>query len=136
MIDNHVPYGAILSVKEWSKKVEKGQQLCKWDPYNAVILSEFDGTVVTFDAIEEGITCKEEFDEQTGHREKVITDTKDKTKNPAIVVTYKDGSKSYNIPVGAHLLLMKVTKSKLVSRLLRFLELWVNQEILQGVYHV
>jgi len=101
LIDNHVPYGAILSVKNGAK-VEKGQQLCKWDPYNAVILSEFDGTV-GFDAVEEGITYKEEFDEQTGHREKVITDTKDKTKNPAIVVTYKDGSKSYNIPVGAHL---------------------------------
>ena len=101
LISNHVPYGAILQVKE-GDKVEKGQQLCKWDPYNAVILSEFDGTI-EFDAIEEGITFKEEFDEQTGHREKVITDTKDKTKNPAIVVNAKDNSKAYNIPVGAHL---------------------------------
>jgi len=101
LITNHVPYGAILSVKNGAK-VAKGDQLCKWDPYNAVILSEFDGKVA-FDAVEEGVTFKEEFDEQTGHREKVITDTKDKTKNPALIVEYKDGSKSYNIPVGAHL---------------------------------
>jgi DNA-directed RNA polymerase subunit beta' len=101
LISNHVPYGAILEVKE-GDKVEKGQQLCKWDPYNAVILSEFDGKV-EFDAIEEGVTFKEEFDEQTGHREKVITDTRDKTKNPAVVVVSKSDSKSYNIPVGAHL---------------------------------
>ncbi|MBO6760146.1 MAG: DNA-directed RNA polymerase subunit beta', partial [Roseivirga sp.] len=101
LISNHVPYGAVLKVKE-GDKVEKGQELCKWDPYNAVILSEFDGSI-EFDAIEEGITFKEVFDEQTGHREKVITDTKDKNKNPAVVVNYKDDSKSYNIPVGAHL---------------------------------
>ena len=101
VISNHVPYGATLDVKE-GDKVEKGQQLCKWDPYNAVILSEFDGKV-EFDAIEEGITFKEEFDEQTGHREKVITDTRDKTKNPAVVVNSKNDTKSYNIPVGAHL---------------------------------
>ena len=101
LISNHVPYGATLDVKE-GDKVEKGQQLCKWDPYNAVILSEFDGKV-EFDAIEEGITYKEEFDEQTGHREKVITDTRDKTKNPAVVVNSKNDTKAYNIPVGAHL---------------------------------
>ncbi|KYG80688.1 DNA-directed RNA polymerase subunit beta' [Roseivirga ehrenbergii] len=101
LISNHVPYGATLDVKE-GDKVEKGQQLCKWDPYNAVILSEFDGKV-EFDAIEEGVTFKEEFDEQTGHREKVITDTRDKTKNPAVIVNSKNDTKAYNIPVGAHL---------------------------------
>ena len=101
LISNHVPYGAFLLVKK-GDKVKKGDVLCKWDPYNAVIMSEFEGKI-EFDAIEEGITYKEEFDEQTGHREKVITDTKDKTKNPAIVVNAKDNAKSYNIPVGAHL---------------------------------
>lgn len=102
LISNHVPYGAFLKVKE-GDKVTKGDELCFWDPYNAVILSEFDGTV-SYDAIVEGITYKEESDEQTGHREKVIIDTKDKTKNPAIVITAANGdSKSYNIPVGAHL---------------------------------
>ncbi|MGK7395942.1 MAG: DNA-directed RNA polymerase subunit beta' [Candidatus Cyclobacteriaceae bacterium M3_2C_046] len=98
---NHVPYGAFLKVKE-GDKVEKGDELCNWDPYNAVILSEFDGKI-EFESIEEGITFREEFDEQTGHREKVIVDTKDKTKNPAIGVKGKSESKSYNIPVGAHL---------------------------------
>ncbi len=101
LISNHVPYGAFLEVKD-GQKVTKGDQLCRWDPYNAVILSEFAGTI-EFESIEEGITYKEESDEQTGHREKVITDTKDKTKNPAIIVNAKDNAKSYNIPVGAHL---------------------------------
>jgi DNA-directed RNA polymerase subunit beta' len=66
-------------------------------------MSEFDGTV-EFESIEEGITFREESDEQTGHREKVIVDTKDKSKNPAIVIRPKSGDpKGYNIPVGAHL---------------------------------
>ncbi|NMM49441.1 DNA-directed RNA polymerase subunit beta' [Marinigracilibium pacificum] len=99
---NHVPYGATLTVKE-GDKVEKGQELCFWDPYNAVILSEFDGSI-TFESIEEGITYKEESDEQTGHREKVIIETRDKTKNPTVIVNPSKGdSKGYNIPVGAHL---------------------------------
>jgi DNA-directed RNA polymerase subunit beta' len=108
---NHVPYGAFLTVKE-GKKVKKGEELCNWDPYNAAILSEFDGTI-EFEAIEEGITFREESDEQTGHREKVIIDTKDKAKNPAIIVNYKKGdSKMYNIPVGAHLAVETGSKVK------------------------
>ena len=103
LISNHVPYGAILKIKDGAK-VKKGDELCYWDPYNAVILSEFDGKA-EFESIIEGVTFKEESDEQTGHREKVIIDTKDKTKNPAIQIAGKDesSSKSYNIPVGAHL---------------------------------
>ncbi|MEJ0034368.1 MAG: DNA-directed RNA polymerase subunit beta' [Bacteroidota bacterium] len=101
LISNHVPYGAFLLVKDGAK-VEKGDELSNWDPYNAVILSEYDGEI-EYEAIIEGITYKEESDEQTGHREKVITETRDKTKNPAIVVKGKTDTKSYNIPVGAHL---------------------------------
>ncbi len=101
LMTNHVPYGAFLKVKD-KDKVEKGDELCFWDPYNAVIMSEMDGKI-SFDAIEEGITYREESDEQTGHREKVIIDTKDKTKNPAITVESSKNSKSYNMPVGAHL---------------------------------
>jgi DNA-directed RNA polymerase subunit beta' len=67
-----------------------------------VILSEFDGEIA-YEAIIEGVTYKEESDEQTGHREKVITDTRDKTKNPAVIVKGKNDTKGYNIPVGAHL---------------------------------
>jgi DNA-directed RNA polymerase subunit beta' len=102
LVSNHVPYGATLNVKD-GQKIGKGDALCKWDPYNAVILSEFDGEI-EFDSIIEGVTFKEVADDQTGYREKVIIDTKDKTKNPAVVVNYgSEESKSYNIPVGAHL---------------------------------
>ena len=101
LISSHVPYGSFLLVKD-GQQVEKGDTLCYWDPYNAVILSEFDGDI-EFEAIIEGVTYKEESDEQTGHREKVITDTRDKTKNPSVIVKGKSDSKGYNIPVGAHL---------------------------------
>ncbi len=101
LITNNVPYGAFLRVKD-GQKVEKGEELCYWDPYNAVILSEFDGEI-GYEAIIEGITFKEESDEQTGHREKVITDTRDKTKNPSVIVNGKSDTKGYNMPVGAHL---------------------------------
>ena len=110
LISNHVPYGSFLTVKD-GQKVEKGETLCYWDPYNAVILSEFDGEI-DFESIIEGVTYKEESDEQTGHREKVITDTRDKTKNPAIIVNGKSESKGYNIPVGAHLAVEKGEKIK------------------------
>ncbi|UZD22115.1 DNA-directed RNA polymerase subunit beta' [Algoriphagus halophytocola] len=101
LMSNHAPYGAILNVKE-GQKISKGDTLCKWDPYNAVILSEFDGKI-DFESIVEGVTFKEVSDDQTGFREKVIIDTKDRTKNPAIIVDYGEDSKGYNIPVGAHL---------------------------------
>ena len=100
LISSNVPYGAYLRVKD-GQPVKKGDELCAWDAFNAVILSENDGAVV-FDAIEEGITFKEEFDEQTGFKEKVITESRDKTKNPAIVVKGSE-SKDYNMPVAARL---------------------------------
>jgi DNA-directed RNA polymerase subunit beta' len=101
LISNHVPYGAFLRVKD-GDKVEKDQELCYWDPYNAVILTELDGKI-KYDTIEENLTYREISDEQTGHREKVIIDSKDKTKNPALIIETKDGEISYNIPVDAHL---------------------------------
>ncbi|MFD3001224.1 DNA-directed RNA polymerase subunit beta' [Pontibacter toksunensis] len=102
LISNHVPYGSFLHVQD-GQIIEKGAQICNWDPYNAVILSEFDGEIA-YESIIEGITYREESDEQTGYREKVIIDTKDKTQNPAILVNPKTGEpKGYNIPVGAHL---------------------------------
>ena len=112
LVTNHAPYGSILKIKEGSK-VTKDDELCFWDPYNAVIMSEFDGTA-SFDSIIESITYKEESDEQTGHREKVIIETKDKTKNPAIEILNKSGeiAKAYNIPVGAHLVVEEGEKIK------------------------
>jgi DNA-directed RNA polymerase subunit beta' len=110
LVSNHVPYGSMLNVKD-GQKITKGESLCKWDPYNAVILSEFDGKI-EFDAIVEGVTYKEVSDDQTGFREKVIIDTKDRTKNPAILVNYGEESKGYNIPVGAHLAIESGEKVK------------------------
>jgi len=103
IVSNNIPYGAHLFVKEGAK-LKKGDRICSWDPYNAVIISELAGKIA-FDAIIEGITFREESDEQTGHREKVIIDTRDKTKNPSIQVTDKKGNllRGYNIPVGAHI---------------------------------
>jgi DNA-directed RNA polymerase subunit beta' len=110
LISNHVPYGAFLRVKD-GDKVEKDQELCNWDPYNAVILTEADGTI-KYDMIEENLTYREISDEQTGHREKVIIDSKDKAKNPALIIETKDDEISYNIPVGAHLAVNHGTKIK------------------------
>jgi DNA-directed RNA polymerase subunit beta' len=103
IMTNNIPYGSYLYAKDGSK-ISKGDRICSWDPYNAVIISEFAG-VIHFDAVLEGITFREESDEQTGHREKVIIDTRDKTKNPAIQVADNKGNliKGYNIPVGAHI---------------------------------
>jgi DNA-directed RNA polymerase subunit beta' len=104
IISNNVPYGSHLVVSN-GQTINKGDVICSWDPYNAVIISEFEGKI-EFENIIEGITYKEESDEQTGHREKVITDSKDKTKIPSIrVVNAKTGEilKDYNIPVGSHI---------------------------------
>jgi len=102
IMTNNIPYGSYLYVNA-GDKVVAGQRICSWDPYNAVIISEFAGKV-EFESIIEGVTFREESDEQTGHREKVIIDTRDKTKNPAIKILDKKGAviRTYNIPVGAH----------------------------------
>ncbi|MFO8234812.1 MAG: DNA-directed RNA polymerase subunit beta' [Bacteroidales bacterium] len=99
---NNIPYGSRLYVKS-GDEVKQDQLLCEWDPYNAVIISESPGRV-KFKNVISGITYKEESDEQTGFREKVITETKDKKKNPEIqIVGEKDEVlKTYNLPVGAH----------------------------------
>jgi len=102
MITNNIPYGATLSVKD-GQKVNKGDVICSWDPFNNVIMAEIDGTV-KFDNVIEGITYREEADEQTGHREKVVIETKDKTKIPSIIVQGKD-NKSYNLPTGSHIIM-------------------------------
>ena len=98
----NIPYGSTLMVKP-GQSVKKGDLMCDWDPYNSVIITEEDGNI-QFDAVEEGITFKTELDEQTGFSEKVIIETKDKKKNPAIeIVRNKEVVKVYSLPVGAHL---------------------------------
>jgi DNA-directed RNA polymerase subunit beta' len=103
IVTNNIPYGSYLYVQDGAK-INKGDRICSWDPYNAVIISEFAGST-QFEAVLEGITFREESDEQTGHREKVIIDTRDKTKNPVIQIVDNKGNviKGYNIPVGAHI---------------------------------
>src|SRR5690554_2520291 len=98
----NIPYGAEM-VTETNVDIKKGDVICKWDPYNAVIISEYNG-IIEFDNVLEGITYREEVDEQTGFTEKVITETRDKKKNPTIVIKNKKGEvlKSYPIPVNAH----------------------------------
>jgi len=99
-----IPYGSNLYIKNGTD-IKKGDLICKWDPYNAVIISETDGNI-EFENFIDGITYKEESDEQTGLREKVIIETRDKTKNPTAKIVSKEGEvmKNYNLPVGAHLM--------------------------------
>ena len=101
---NNIPYGSELYVKS-GDTLKKGDLICKWDPYNAVILAEFGGKI-SFENIEKGVTYKEESDEQTGFKEKVIIENRDKKKNPTINIVDKTGEviNFYNIPVGAHVI--------------------------------
>ena len=101
LITNNIPYGATLQVKD-GQKIAKGDVICTWDPFNNVIIAEINGAV-KFENVLEGITYREEADEQTGHREKVVIETKDKTKIPSIVVSGKE-QKSYNLPTGSHII--------------------------------
>ncbi len=102
MITNNIPYGSTLMVKD-GQKISKGDVICTWDPFNNVIVAEING-VLRFENVIEGVTYREESDEQTGHREKVVIETRDKTKIPSIVVDGKE-SKSYNLPTGSHIML-------------------------------
>ncbi|HMT74573.1 MAG TPA: DNA-directed RNA polymerase subunit beta' [Chitinophagaceae bacterium] len=102
LITNNIPYGATLMVKD-GQKVSKGDILCTWDPFNNVIVAEINGTV-KFENVIDGVTFREEADEQTGHREKVVIETRDKTKIPSLIVEGKD-KKSYNLPTGSHIII-------------------------------
>ncbi len=100
----NVPYGSELLVDN-VVKIKKGDIICKWDPYNAVIVSEVKGKVV-YDSIIEGITYREEVDEQTGFTEYVIIESRDKKKNPAIHIIdpkTKEVLREYSLPVDSHI---------------------------------
>ncbi|MDE7128728.1 MAG: DNA-directed RNA polymerase subunit beta', partial [Alistipes sp.] len=99
-----LPYGATLFMKDGAE-VKKGDMICEWDPYNAVIIAESEGRIV-YESIIEGVTFREERDEQTGLSERVVIESKDKTKNPVIKIADKTGLeiKAYNLPVGAHIM--------------------------------
>jgi DNA-directed RNA polymerase subunit beta' len=98
-----IPYGSKLYVKN-GQEIRKGKLICEWDPFNGVIITEFDGTV-EFENLIDGLTFREESDEQTGYSERVIIESRDKTRNPTLKVLDKDGNtiRSYNLPVGGHI---------------------------------
>jgi DNA-directed RNA polymerase subunit beta' len=97
-----VPYGAELVVSQ-GQAVKKGQPLYNHDPYNAVILTDISGKVRFFDLVE-GSTLKQVTDEQTGHVQKVVIDSKDKTLTPSITIETENGElKSFNLPTRSYL---------------------------------
>ncbi|MFM6997801.1 MAG: DNA-directed RNA polymerase subunit beta', partial [Bacteroidota bacterium] len=104
VMTGNVPYGSSLMVAH-GQKVAKGATLCSWDPYNAVIISEFAG-VVGYQDIVQGLSYKVEIDEQTGFQDKVISDARTKKLVPMIQILTKKGQeiKHYTLPVGAHLM--------------------------------
>jgi DNA-directed RNA polymerase subunit beta' len=104
LYSHSLPYGTNLFFKN-GDSVTKGDLICEWDPYNALIITEFSGNV-QFGNLIENITYREETDETTGYREKVIIESRDKTKNPTISIMETGNElKQYNLPVGAHLVI-------------------------------
>ena len=98
----NVPYGSTLYFQH-GDTVKKGELIAKWDPFNAVIVSEYNGKLRFKDVIE-GTTYKAETDETTGLTEKIITDSKDRSKVPTcdVVDEYGEVIGTYNFPVGGH----------------------------------
>ena len=102
---NNIPYGSSIFVKN-GKKLKKGDVVCSWDPYNGVIISEFAGKV-KYENIEQGVTFQVEIDEQTGFQEKVVSESRNKKLIPTLHIEDGKGNviRSYNLPVGAHLMI-------------------------------
>ncbi|WP_299780098.1 DNA-directed RNA polymerase subunit beta' [uncultured Formosa sp.] len=102
---NNIPYGSTVYIDNGAE-LKKGDVVCQWDPYNGVIISEFAGKV-RYENIEQGITYQVEIDEQTGFQEKVISESRNKKLIPTLHVDDAKGNpiRSYNLPVGAHLMI-------------------------------
>ena len=100
-----VPYGSVLYKKD-GDIVKKGDLICEWDAYNAITIIEAAGKV-RFDNMIDGVTFREEMaDEYSLNRDKVIIESRDKSKNPTIIIVDENGEslKHYNLPVGAHVM--------------------------------
>ncbi len=99
----YIQYGSTLHVKD-KAKVKKGDLISQWDPFNAVIISEFDG-IIQFDGIEELVTFRREKDDQTGNEDIVIIESKNKKLAPVVKIISPAGEelKSYTMPVGAYM---------------------------------
>ena len=108
----NIPYGSTLNIKNGAK-ISKGDVICQWDPFNGVIVSEFSGKI-EFENIEQGLTYQVEIDEQTGFQEKVISESRNKKMIPTLLIVDSKGNtlRSYNLPVGAHLIVNEGDKIK------------------------
>lgn len=108
----NIPYGAVLRVEN-NASVKKGDVICNWDPFNAIIISDTAGTV-KFEDIEKGVTFQLEIDEQTGFEEKVISESRNKKIVPTLRILDKKGEElnHYILPVGAHLIVNDGDKIK------------------------
>lgn len=109
---HNVPYGSTLYVSD-GDLVEKGKLIAKWDPFNAVIITEATGKI-EFEGVIENVTYKVESDEATGLREIIIIESKDKTKVPTAHILTEDGDliRTYNLPVGGHVIIENGQKVK------------------------
>ncbi|PRX53148.1 DNA-directed RNA polymerase subunit beta' [Flagellimonas meridianipacifica] len=119
---NNIPYGSQLFVKNGAK-IKSGDVICQWDPYNGVIVSEFTGQIA-YENIEQGVTYQVEIDEQTGFQEKVISESRNKKLIPTLLI--KDGKgetlRSYNLPVGSHIMVddgEKIKEGKILVKIPR-----------------
>ena len=101
---NIIPYGSTILIKD-GQALKKGDVVCQWDPYNGVIISEFGGKI-EYENIEQGITYQVEIDEQTGFKEKVISESRNKKVVPTLLINDSKGKnvRTYNLQVGAHLM--------------------------------
>ena len=109
---HNVPYGSTLYVSD-GDLVEKGKLIAEWDPFNAVIITEATGKI-EFEGVIENVTYKVESDEATGLREIIIIESKDKTKVPTAHILTEDGDliRTYNLPVGGHVIIENGQKVK------------------------
>jgi len=109
---NNIPYGSQLFIKNGAK-ISKDDVICQWDPYNGVIVSEFPGKIA-YENIEQGITYQVEIDEQTGFQEKVISESRNKKLIPTLLIKNDKDEvlRSYNLPVGSHIMVDNGDKIK------------------------
>jgi DNA-directed RNA polymerase subunit beta' len=109
---SNIPYGSQIFVAD-GQTVKEGDIICKWDPYNGVIISEFSGKIA-YENIDQGVTYQVEIDEQTGFQEKVISESRNKKLIPTLLIKNTKGEvlRSYNLPVGAHIMVEDNEKIK------------------------
>ena len=109
---HNVPYGSTLYAAD-GEVVEKGKLIARWDPFNAVIITEATGKI-EFEGVIENVTYKVESDESTGLREIIIIESKDKTKVPTAHIMTEAGEliRTYNLPVGGHVVVEDGQKVK------------------------